>query len=68
MEEILFQEICVSWKQMFGIDKKATFSIWTQWPIQSMISRCYENSEHPWWSRFSIEFSWQDDFSWSIAF
>ena len=32
-----------------------------------MISSCSENWEHPWWSRFSIVFSWKYNISWNTA-
>ena len=47
---------------MLGTDKKAIFSIEKYLPIQSMISGRSENSEHPWWSPFSIAFSWSTAF------
>ena len=43
--------------------QKAIFSIKKYLTIQSMTSSCSENSKHPWWSHFNIEFSWQYNFS-----
>ena len=63
--EILFHEICVSWKQMLGIDKKTIFPVKKYLPIKSMIFSCSENSEHPWWS---TKFFSQYTFSWNSAF
>ena len=36
--------------------------------MQSVISSCSENSQHPWRSHFNIEFSWQYNFSGKTAF
>ena len=48
--------------------QKAIFSIKKYLTIQSMTSSCSENSKHPWWSHFNIEFSWQYNFSGKTVF
>ena len=40
-----------------SLTKKLSFPLQEDLPIQSMISSCSENSQHPWRSHFSIEFS-----------
>lgn len=46
-EKTSFQKVCASRKQILSIDKKAIFFYKKYLPIQSVLSNCSENSEHP---------------------